>query len=171
MTAIAAQDETALIEGCGQQLVSGITYCRMMEGDSANSELAFVGPPTVNCKNQQTCIYFKVYFPNGEPSYGDFIPKGLSRKVVPWKALLNKSQFDLGDRGFWTFNYELHWIDNAGNEQVSVSQGEIILRVYKKDYVPLTEISSDSNFAWNWLEGSIPVKVTTGMRTYVGKRP
>lgn len=171
MSALEGRDLTALIEGCGNQLISGYTYCRKTEGEAAKDYLYFVGPIT-NCK-REFCVEFKIYNTRGEVAYGDKILKKKNRASVPWTKLLARETFELGDRGFWPFTYWVYWIDRNGFENVSVAEGEIRLRVLAKEYIPLNEVVNDSNFvpSWGfWAKNGELIKMTTGMRTYVSKR-
>lgn len=179
MASVEGEDYTALIEGCGNQLVPGYTYCRKTEGQQAAESLVFVAPP-VKCleKDPETgadtgpCVTFKVYFPDGsKPAYGGSIPRGQTRASVPWNTILGKNSFELGDRGFWPYTYAIRYIGQDARERTAVSQGEIRMRVMKKDYVPLDNVSEDANFVWKWQDNGVPVRMTTGARTFVGKRP
>lgn len=180
MAAIEAGDYTALIEGCGNQLVPGYTYCRVFEGDDASGNLVFVAPKT-ECLDPNGCASFKVYHPVNGLVYGGTIPKGQTRSEVPWRALLGRVTFELSDIGFWPFTYEIKWLDGEGKEQVAYSQGEIRVRVIHKKtcnelggcayYEPLQNSPSDPAFAWEWKEGKVEVKMTTGARAYVSREP
>lgn len=169
VSALDGGDFTSLMEGCGQQLNSGILYCRMREGDDTDREISVIGPPAT-CAGDGPCVFFKLFDTSGEPAYGGSIPRGKTRATIPWKLLTKKGAFDLGDRGFWTVNHEVHWTGADGFEHKSYSQGEILLRVYRKAYVPLLSVSDDPNFAWHWTENGVQVKMTSGLRTYVEKK-
>lgn len=170
MAAIEGGDMTALIEGCGNQLVSGYTYCRVREGQVATTDTLFFVSPVVKC-NTKPCVTFKVYFPDGSPTLGGSIPEGQTRVGILWKDIVKRDTFELGDRGFWPYTYEVHFMDPQGLEHTMRSEGEIRMRVISKAYVPLADVAEDSNFAWRWIENGTPVKLTTGARTYIGKRP
>lgn len=167
--AIKGKDFTALIEGCGNQLQAGLLNCRRYEGSSAEEMLYFVGPVT-NCK-REFCVEFKIYHADGNLAYGDAIPKKQFRKGVPWSKILKRPSFELGDRGFWFFTYNVFWVNSDGHEEESKSEGEIRLRVLKKDYIPLHEVVNDGAFTWDFsTRNGERVKITTGMRTYVSSR-
>jgi hypothetical protein len=169
-SAIESNDETGLIEGCGQQLQSGLLYCRKQEGDVAKDAIYFVAPPA-RCLGDGPCVSFKIYFPDATPTYGDSIPQGHTRSApVLWSTLLKKQTFGLADRGLWPFTYTMRWIDQDGKEQTSYTTGEIVLRVFKKGYTPLISVSGDQNFAWSWIENGVPVKATSGLRIFVGHK-
>jgi len=169
MSAVEAEDYTVLIEGCGNQLVPGYTYCRVREGDSTGHNIALVGPPTV-CKKPDACIFYKIYFPDGSPSIGGGIPKGQTKVEIPWTDLTKKTQFEVGDRGFWPITMEVYWIDPDGNEMQSFAIGEIRLRVFRQEYLPLNNVASDPNFVWVWNQDGLTVKMTTGIRAYVAEK-
>lgn len=169
ISAVAAGDYTALVEGCGNQLVPGYTYCRKTEGDASGELIHFVAPIS-NCK-KASCVEIKVFGIDGDLVYGNTIPKDKMRLSVSWEKLLKRSTFELSDRGFWPFICRVYWVDSDGNERLSVSEGEIRLRVLKKGYIALHEVENDPNFAWEAkTRNNETIKMTTGMRTYVSKR-
>ncbi len=170
MSAIEGNDHTGLIEGCGSQLVAGMLRCKKTEGMSvAGDYLSFLGPIT-NCK-RDFCVEFKVYNNRGELIFGDAIPRKSNRKDVAWEKILDRKTFEINDRGFWFYKYQIYWVDSNGNENVSVSDGEIYLRIIKKDYIPLDYVVNDKNFTWSFVSRNNEViKMTTGMRTYISKR-
>lgn len=170
LDALAAGDNTALVEGCGNQLVSGYTYCRKREGDVGDDSLYFVGPAS-NCLGTGSCVSFKLYFPDGsQPAYGGSIPRGQTRVGVPWKSILGKNTFQVGDRGFWPFVMWVKYIQPDGKEYQTVSQGEIRMLVVRKEYISLSNVMDDPNFVWSWSENGVPVKMTAGSRIYVGQK-
>ncbi len=169
MSAIEGGDFTGLIltegVGCANKIVPGFSYCRKTEGDASLDMIYFVGPVT-NCR-RSACVEFKV-FRNGEVVTGGEIPKKEFRKGVKWSELLKRDTFQFGDAGFWSYTYRIYWLDGQGREVVSVAMGEIRLRVLKKDYTPLHNVSGDSNFHWKfWTRERTHIKMTTGMRTFV----
>ncbi len=170
MSAISGGDFTALIEGCGNQLIAGFTYCRITEGSTTDQNLFFVGP-VLDC-NRDNCIDFKIFNTKGEVATGGSIPKGHQRVAVPWSKLVNRKSFELADRGLWLFTYTLYWQNENDLEEVAISEGEIRLRVVAANYIPLNNVGSDANFVWKWItrNGEV-VRMTTGMRTYVSAKP
>lgn len=170
MSAIAGGDFTAIIEGCGNQLIPGFTYCRITEGSSTDQNLYFVGP-ILDC-NRPNCIDFKIFGTRGEVAFGGSIPKGHQRVAVPWTKLVNRKTFELADRGLWLFTYTLYWQNENDLEEVAISEGEIRLRVVAANYIPLNNVGADANFVWKWItrNGEV-VRMTTGMRTYVSALP
>lgn len=176
-SALSGLDETGLIDGCGTQLQDGFMVCRMMEGPVDQKSIFFVGPPAQCAETDaqgnpvDSCVHFSIYFPNGNPSLDGKIPRGQTRVPVLWKDLVKKDTFAKGDRGFWSYDYTIKWIDPDGKEQSTFVQGELILRVYTQDYKPLHDSPADPNFVWQWTENGAPVAMTTGGRVYVGKKP
>lgn len=168
MSAIQGGDLTALIQGCGNQLVSGYTYCRKMEGDNTSEVVQFVAPST-KC-GSDSCAELKVFFPDGSPSYGYQFKKGETVHRVKWSDLTKKSTFDVDDRGFWPFTYKVKWLDADGRVRETVTEGEIRLRVLRSGYLPLHEVQDDSNFVWKFQHDNTQVKMTTGGRTFVSER-
>jgi hypothetical protein len=161
-------DATSLIEGCGNQPIVGFTYCRMEEGSTSDQTLWFIGPPA-KCDQKEACVYIKVWNNQGVLVWGGSIPKGNTRVGVSWTTLLSAPQFQVNNRGFFTFNTQVFWKDLDGKERVSTSQGDIILRVYRHGYLPLNEVVSDSNFVWTWTEGSYLYRMTSSLRAFVKK--
>lgn len=168
--AVLSGDATGLVEGCGAQPIVGFTYCRVVEGDAADQAISFIGPPAL-CTDPQACVYIKVLNQAGQVAWGGSIPKGQTRVSVPWKTLLGADQFQVGNRGLWSWRVEVHWVDRDDHDRVSYSQGDIVLRVYKKGYTPLDRVSADPNFVWSWTDGKFSYKMTTGLRAYVGPVP
>lgn len=166
--AVEAEDLTALVQGCGNQLVSGYTYCRKMEGEATNESITFVAPIS-NCKNGE-CTELKIFYPDGSPSYGYVFKKGESKHVVKWTTLTKKNTFDVQDRGFWLFTYRIKFIDTDGRERETVTEGEIRLRVYRQAYIPLHEVPEDRNYVWKFNFDGVNVRMTTGGRTYVSRK-
>lgn len=171
LTALMGHDITALVEGCGNQLVPGFTLCRVTEGSSTLSTLNFVGP-TARCQRRDSCVDVKVFDVKGELAWGGSIPKGQMRVAVPWSKLVNRKFFELSDRGLWIFTTVVYWTNDGGLDEVSVAEGEIQLRVIAKDYIPLNNVENDANFVWKFItRNGEHVKMTTGMRTFVSLRP
>ncbi len=162
-------DATGLIEACGNQPIVGFTYCRVSEGDSAGQSISFIGPPA-KCNQEKGCVFIKVWNNQSQLIWGDVIPEKQTRISVPWKTLLGGNpKFELGNRGFWTWNMQVYYIDPDGRERISTAQGDIVLRVYRKDYLPLHEVENDANFIWSWIEGSYLYRMTSGLRAYIKK--
>jgi hypothetical protein len=178
-TAMGAQeagDFTALIEGCGGQPIPGYTYCRVMEGDSANVALTFIFPPT-QCKPwkrsdgsvENRCAFWKVFFPGTQlPALGDGVAPGVTAVTVQWSDIIKDSQFRQGYAAYWPILFEIHFTDKDGRDRVSFADGELRLRVLKKGYISLQSIKDDPAFAWVWSMGRHVFKMTTGARVYVG---
>lgn len=166
MAAIEAGDFTVIIEGCGNQPIPGYSYCRVTEGDAANSVITIHAPPAA-CKQDQ-CVFWKVYQPDGSTDIGGGIPRGQTNVSIAWTELIHKQKFSTGDRGFWPVTLEVHYVDTDGRDRVAVAEGEIRLRVMRAGYQPLSDVRDDSNFVWTWTTGNHVMKSTTGLRSYVG---
>lgn len=165
---ILANDETGIVEGCGNQPVVGFTYCRQVEGDAANHSITFIGPPA-KCDHADACVFIKVFNNQGILVWGGQIPKGETRIAVPWATLLGTGAFQIGHRGFWTFNMDVLWLDPDGKERQATTQGELVLRVYKAGYLPLNNVSADPNFVWAWVDNGLTYRMTSSLRAYVGR--
>lgn len=169
MSALAGQDLTAMIEGCGNQLVSGYTFCRKVEGDASKEEIYLVAP-AAKCNDEKSCVEWKIFYPDGSGPVGGTFPLGQSRVAVKWKQLLNRDTFELGDGGFWGVRYIIKWIDQNGYPKQTTVDGEIRLIVHRKGYLPLNAASEDPAFVWSWQEGAVAARMTTGGRAYVGAK-
>lgn len=167
---VLAGDASAIIVGCDNNPAVGFAYCRKSEGETAGQSISFVGPPS-KCNQKDSCVYFKVWSNTGQLVWGGSIPKGETRTSVSWKQLLSSDTFELGNRGFWTVNETVYWIDPDGRERTSVAQADIVLRVYKKGYLPLNNIKDDPSFVWVWSEGGFIYKMTSALRSFVGQAP
>lgn len=163
-------DITSMVEGCGNQPFVGGTFCRQTEGDAAGTSLWLIGPPA-KCTKSEGCVYFKIYNNKGSLVFGGVLPPKSTRLEVPWKALLQRDTFEMGDRGFWVLRTEVYWLDEKGFEHEAVSQADIVLRVTRKEYVPLNMVEFDPNFVWEWCENGYQYKVTSGLRAFIKKVP
>lgn len=163
-----ANDYTGLVEGCGLQLNDGFIVCRKTEGDATGEKLVFVAPPA-KCQ-AESCVSFKVFDQRGAVVYGDVFPKGKTRIEVPWEKLLNGASFQLNARGFWGFVYAITFTGVDGIDRTVQTEGEIYLRVLRKDYTPLHDVSNDANFVWNWVERGVQVRMTTAGRVHVDRK-
>ena len=166
MAAMDGGDSSVIIEGCGSQPVSGYTYCRVTEGDNTNQKI-LLHLPSSKCLNEP-CVTYKVFFPSSEPSIGGSLENGKTVVEIKWSDLTKKSEFTTFDRGFWPVLIEVKWIDKDGFERTSFAEGEIRLRVLKKQYTSLHTIKDDNNFVWVWSNGGREFKYTTGLRSYTG---
>jgi hypothetical protein len=156
-------DATSVVEGCGHPPAVGIAYCRVQEGDNAGQSIFFIGPPA-ECDRDDACVFLKVWNSQGMLVWGGAIPKGQTRVEVAWKTLLGRDTFEVGHRGFWTWNTEVFWRDLDGKERRSVSQGDLVLRVFRRGYIPLQDVTTDAHFVWSWSEHDFRYQMTSGLR-------
>jgi hypothetical protein len=161
-----ANDATVIIEGCGNQPVSGYTYCRVTEGGPTTGILTLIAPPAL-CK-EESCVFFKIFFTNGEPALGLSVPRGQMRVSIPWSDVVKRDTFLKDDRGFWPVLMETHWVDNNGLDRITFTEGEIRMRVLSKDYISLSSIQDDPNFQWTWSDDRARYKMTSAGRVWVG---
>lgn len=167
-SSILDSDATGLVEGCGNQPIVGFTYCRVQEGQNANQQIWFIGPPAV-CDQKEGCVFIKVWNNQGQLVWGGSIEKGKTRVPVNWNTLVSSPTFEVSHRGFWTWNMEVFWKDPDGRRRTSSAQGDIVLRVYRNGYLPLHEVSSDPAFVWSWSEGGFLYRMTSGLRAFIKK--
>lgn len=171
LSAAEANDKTVIIEGCGSQPVSGYAYCRMREGAETVGSFTLIAPPT-QCLDDKSCVSFQILFPDGSPSVGFQVPKGMVRQPVSWRELTKTAAFQKNQRGFWPVIMRWKWVSEADKrEYESFAEGEIRLRVLAKDYLPLNEIHEDASFAWRWTEAdkTIQYRMTTQGRSSTWK--
>lgn len=161
-------DATGLVEGCGNQPIVGFTYCRVQEGDNSSQVVWFIGPPS-ECDQKDSCVFFKAWDNQGQLVWGGSIPKGRTRVAVSWKTLLSSPTFELGHRGFWTWNIQVFWKDPDGKERISTAQGDIVLRVYRNGYLPLHEVLDDPSYVWTWNDHNYLYRMTSGLRAFIRK--
>jgi hypothetical protein len=173
---LVAGDATVIVEGCGQQPSVGFAYCRVVENQNVDPSegIAFHGPPA-ECRREDACVFFKVWNQAGAVVWGAAITKGQTRIVAPWRKLLGCADlpapcsFSALWRGIWTVNMVLLWIDKDGRDRESFAQGDIVLRVYSKGYIPLESVAEDPAFVWTWSDGQWDFKSTSGLRSWVGR--
>lgn len=165
--AIEGNDLTALISGCGQQINSGYLVCRMIEGSTSNEYIYIHAPPNVDCDGD-ACTYFRIYFPDGKPTYEGVVKKGESFAKVAWSEIINKPKFDISDRGFYALSITLNFKDSFGNSRKTYADGYLFMHVVKKEYTSLLENERNEYFVWEWIAPTNQtVKMTTGFRVYV----
>ena len=172
-SAVENNDLTALMSGCGQQLVnSGYLVCRENEGQATKDEFLVIHtPPDLKC-NTDNCTYAKVFFPDGRPTLEKGIPSGTSLLRISWEEIVNKSIFVLTDRGFYAVSITTKYLGSDGQERQSYAQGMIFMHVVKKNYTSLVENQDDPNFTWIWkTPQNQTIKMTTGYRVYVDLNP
>lgn len=164
----AGPDVTVGVLGCGHQPIVGYTHCRVMEGEVANRSITLLAPPAV-CAREDACVFFEIYNRDGALVHSGSIPKGQTRTTFSWVQLIKKNFFSAGDRGFWGIAMTIYSLDPEGNEQITHEEGEIRLRVLKKEYHDLHEAPRDPNYVWEWTEDGYTVRKTQGGRTWIGK--
>jgi len=173
-SAILGNDLTALMS-CNQAQVSvGWLVCREIEGTSAESEYLFVhAPPQVQCENEKACVYFKIFFPDGRPTYEGNVKKGESYAKVPLSQIIDSNTFDQTTRGVYAVSVSMNYLTSDGVERKTFADGYLIVHLVKKNYTSLLENPEAEEFAWTW---SVKnrfnrltqiIKMTTGFRVYV----
>jgi hypothetical protein len=164
--AMEANDTTVIISGCGNQPVSGFTYCRVHEGqDTTQFGVSLVAPP-VQCRTKP-CVTFKVFDPKGQVIFGQSVPDNQTQIDVKWSQLVGAPAFAKDQAGYWQVVEEWTWVDTGGNEHQSAALGEIRLRVLDASYVSLSGVHDDKNFAWEWTSGIYHMAMTTKGRSTV----
>ena len=173
-TAVGAWDLTTLLSGCGQnQIGIGYLVCRMPEEAQAKDfSIEVHAPPNLVCDNHEACVHFKIFYPDGRPTFAGSIPKGQSSVEIPWTGLLDKESFELSDRGFYGVSVTVDYKGPEGLPLKSYSSGYVFLHVVRKDYVSLSDSGGeDENFVWTWKsKTNQTVKMTTGARVFVSQK-
>lgn len=169
--AIEANDLTSIMSGsaCGEQISVGYLVCRIPEGTDAKAEYFQIhAPPNIDCDDEHACVYFRVYFPNGRPTYEGVVKKGEAFEKIPMDAIINKPVFDLADRGFFGISVTIYSKGPSGMDIKTYSNGYLFLHVVKREYISLLENSENENFRWVWgTQTNQIIKLTTGGRVYV----
>jgi len=168
-SAIQANDLTAILSGCGQQLAgSGFLVCREAEGTTTQNEFLIVHtPPDLECKSE-ACTFVKIFFTDGRPTLEKSIPKGQALVKIPWTEIVKKPLFDLSDRGTYSVSIRTHYLGPDGIERITFAEGRILMLVVRKEYTSLIENEQDEAFYWIWkTQHNQTIKATTGYRVYV----
>jgi len=170
MLAIAANDATVIIDGCGQQPMVGSTYCRVTEGNpTAQHKVSIIVPPS-KCLSDKSCVSIKVFYADGSPDLGFEVPVGITRQDILWSDLVHRATFEKNDRGQWIVIVDYKWLDQDGREQRTRIEGNLIMRVLSASYVPLHQIKADPAFVWRWVDNGVEYAMTTAGRAYAGTR-
>ena len=173
-TAVGAWDLTSLLSGCGQnQIGIGYLICRLPEQTRiADVSIEIHAPPNLECDDKNSCVHFKIFYPDGRPTYAGAIPKGESYLSIPWSQLLDKEVLDLKDRGFYGVSVVIHYKGPQGITLKSYSNGYIFLHAVRREYVLLSDSGGeDENFVWKWkTKTNQLVKMTTGARVFVSQK-
>ena len=167
MQASLAGDTTGIVFGCGNQPVAGYTYCRRVEGPIGNDALIFLAP-IVKCKNEP-CRTLKIFSPESSTVYGSAFKEGSDEISVKWTDIVKRQVFDAQDRGFWPFIIEVRFTAEDGFEHKTILEGEIRLRILRKEYVSLHSVMDDTAFFWIWESHGHLLKVSASGRTTVIK--
>jgi hypothetical protein len=138
--------------------------------EGANAKTAFLqvhAPPNVECSST-SCVYFRIYLPDGRPTYEGSVKKGESFANVVLSELTNKPIFDIGDRGFYAVSVTIHSVGTNGVDIKTHLFGYLFIHVVKRDYISLLENEEDENFRWTWKSPTNQtIKLTTGGRVFV----
>lgn len=167
MQANLAGDTTGLVVGCGHQPVVGYTYCRRVEGPIGDDKLIFLAPIT-KCK-KEPCRSLKIFSPESSAVYGTFFAEKSDEISVKWTDIVKRQVFDAQDRGFWPFIIEVRFTADDGFEHKTILEGEIRLRILRKEYVSLHSVKDDTAFFWIWESHGHLLKVSASGRTTILK--
>lgn len=160
--AFAASDTTALLSGCGSKANVGYLYCRFVEGWTPQGEFVVIVPPT-NCPDI-ACGTVKVFAPNGAVAFEAPVQKGKTYVQVPLAKLLGPGPLLKGARGFYPVLLSWRWLDDNGLAQQSTAEGEVRVRVYGADYVPL---GLGAQTTWRWSTGGVTFAMTDKARAVI----
>ncbi len=159
-----ANDVTALLVGCGQRAAVGSLYCRFQAGTQPTGELVVVVPP-VSCA-ADSCATVTVFGPDATTVVDRSIPKGQTYVVIPWSQIVGPGPFAERQRGFYPVLVKWTWTDpQTGVELAAAAEGEVRLRVHKRDYAPLT--FDPATQTWTWTVGGVTFGATEKGRAAV----
>ena len=162
-----SNDTSVIIEGCGNQPISGFTYCRRSVGQINDTDVVYVHIPESNCE-RESCVEILVFSPTGGQGSPTFVRKGARLHPIHWADLTGRQEFTQGDSGFWTIAMVVYWIDNEGLERRTAMIGEIRLRVLSADYVSLSQSRGEGPYAFRWrVQGGFNLGYTTSGRSAV----
>ncbi len=159
-----ANDVTALLVGCGQKASVGSLYCRFQAGTLPAGDIVVVVPP-VQCANS-SCASVTVWGPDASVVTERSVAKGQTYVVIPWATLVGPGAFQERQRGFYPVLLKWSWTDpKTGVDLSAATEGEIRLRVHKREYSPLT--FDPASQTWTWKTGGVTFGATEMGRTAV----
>lgn len=162
-----SNDTSVIIEGCGNQPISGFTYCRRSEGQMGDRDTIYIHVPRSNC-DLASCAEITIFSPDGTQIPTFFVPKNTALYPLHWSVLLGREQFLAADIGFWMIGMVVHWVDNDGNPRRTAMLGEIRLRVLSDGYISLHQSRGEGPYAFSWdVEGRYRMGYTTSGRSSV----
>lgn len=164
MAAPLANDVTVVISGCGHQPIVGYTHCRVMEGPIEGQIVTIHGPAS-ECQ-RDNCVFWEIFLPDGMPSMSGAFNKKETRVSIPWKDIVKGNDFLAEQRGFYGVRLKWYWVGADGRERFSFADGEIRLRVLKKEYTPLHDSKESPFFAWSWVDDAGMYHMTTSGRAH-----
>ena len=159
-----ANDTTALLVGCGQRAAVGSLHCRFQAGTMPAGDVVVVVPP-VSCK-ADNCATVTVFAPDASTVVDRTVAKGQSYVVIPWRSIVGPGPYEERQRGFYPVLVKWVWTDpQTGVELAAAAEGEIRLRVHRRDYAPLT--FDPATQTWTWAVGGVTFGATEKGRTAV----
>lgn len=170
VNAAEANDTTVILQGCGNQPISGFTYCRRTEGPITDQDVIYVHIPESNC-DRESCVEIQVFAPGGTQIPPIFVPRDRRLQPMHWAELVGRNEFNRGDKGLWTIGMIIYWKDNEGLERRTAMAGEIRLRVLADGYTSLHQSRGEGPYAFRWdVEGPYRLGYTTSGRSSVWRR-
>ena len=167
MLAAAANDSTAIIEGCGGRPAVGYAFCRVHEGDGTTGRVTVQVPPA-ECPGPGSCATVRFLYPDGSPSLGLAVPRGTSSISASWLDLTKMPVFERNQRGFWGVQVFWRFYDEEGREVQGYAEGEIRLRVLARGYTALHEVRDADVWGWEWANATSVFRMSTAGRAYAG---
>ena len=162
-----SNDTSVIIEGCGNQPISGFTYCRRLAGEIGDTDVVYIHIPESNCQ-RDSCVEILVFSPTSGQGSPIFVDKGVRLQPLHWATLTGRQEFVQGDSGLWTIAMVVYWVDNEGLERRTPMLGEIRLRVLSEDYVSLSQSRGEGPYAFRWrVQGGFNLGYTTSGRSSV----
>lgn len=159
-----ANDTTALLVGCGQRAAVGSLYCRFQAGSTPTGDVVVVVPP-VSCA-ADTCAMVTMFGPDASVVAERNVPKGQTYVVIPWQQIVGPGAFAERQRGFYPVLVKWTWTDPQTKvELAAAAEGEIRLRIHKRDYAPL--MFDPASQTWTWTVGGVTFGATEKGRTAV----
>jgi hypothetical protein len=160
-----SNDTSVIIEGCGNQPISGYTYCRRPEGQMTDRDVLTFHVPVSNC-DEDSCVTLTFFGTAGEIVRRYDVQKEHSRFSVHWSRLTGRNEFTRLHRGLWIVVMDVYWKHEGVNRRTSL-EGEIRLRVLSQGYQSLSTAVNPGVLAFRWSVPGFDMGYSTAGRSSV----
>lgn len=162
--AFEAEDNTALLAGCGNGAVVGHLYCQFPVDWEPTGAVTVMVPPT-DCP-AESCASVTIWSSELAKIVTRDVPKGQSYVTIPWAHLVGPGPVLAHLRGFWPVMVKWSWSDPASGVILqAMAEGEIRLRIHAANYTPLAYDPAEAT--WSWSLGGRDFTATDKGRTSI----